>query len=96
MISDACEACGAKVSACSDHLSEASGLPESWYVRCINGRDYVLCDVCGSHFQFKGGMSPYLRNALGLDGDARCEVHGEVKVMAEARAERRKRGKRKV
>ena len=94
--SGSCDACGAKAGDCSDSTDEASGLPKSWFVRIINEREYSLCDCCGSILQFKGGMSPYLQDALGLGQDARCEVVDEVKVLAAARAERRKAGRRKA
>ena len=87
-----CDACGVKTSEYNDALCESSGLPESWFLRKINDRDYSLCDCCGSFRQFKGGMSPYLQDVLGLGVDARCEDLGaEVRIMAAARAERRKK-----
>ena len=84
MNSNACEACGIKVRDCVGAGDDTPGLPESWFVRVISGRDYTLCDCCGSFRQFKGGMSPYLQDTLGLGFDARCEDLGEVKVMAAA------------
>jgi len=95
MNSGACEACGLKIEECSETLNESSGLPSSWFMRRIDDRDYVLCDCCGSYQQFRGGITPYLQEALRLDLYARCEDLGEVKVMAAARAERRKKRVRK-
>lgn len=94
MGSDVCEACGCDVSAYDEKVNEASGLPESWFKRTIDGRNYALCDCCGHFRQFRGGMSPYLQSALGLDDDARCEDLGEVSEMAAIRAERRKARRR--
>jgi len=95
MASDACEACGINVREYGESLDQQSGLPESWFVRTIDGRDYTLCDCCGSFRQFKGGMSPYLQDALSLDHQARC-VLDEVKTMAEARAKLRKKRVRRT
>ena len=93
---DGCDACGVKAGDCGEQMNEQSGLPVSWFVRVINDRDYTLCDCCGSIFQFKGGMSSYLQEALGLNEDARCELGEDVKLMAAVRAERRKAGRRKA
>ncbi len=41
-------------------------LPRGWRPRRIDGRVYVLCDVCGNLRQFVGGLSPYLQDRLGL------------------------------
>lgn len=91
--SGACDACGADAKSCLEANALGAGastLPDSWFVRSINGRDYTLCDCCGAFVQFKGGMSPYLQDALGLNSDARCDDIGEVKAMVAARAKRRK------
>ncbi|MDX2289358.1 MAG: hypothetical protein NW217_11125 [Hyphomicrobiaceae bacterium] len=41
-------------------------LPRRWRPRRIDGRVYILCDVCGNLRQFVGGLSPYLLDRLGL------------------------------
>ncbi len=41
-------------------------LPHRWRPRRIDGRVYILCDICGNLRQFVGGLSPYLRDRLGL------------------------------
>ena len=41
-------------------------LPRGWRPRRIDGRVYILCDVCGNLRQFVGGLSPYLQDRLGL------------------------------
>jgi hypothetical protein len=43
-------------------------LPRGWRPRRIDGRVYILCDVCGNLRQFVGGLSPYLKDRLGLTG----------------------------
>jgi len=43
-------------------------LPKGWRPRRIDGRVYILCDVCGNLRQFVGGPSPYLKERLGLVG----------------------------
>lgn len=50
-----------------------SGLPPGWYQRRINKRTYVLCEVCGNIKHFKGGISTYLQEYLGLSPQAQCE-----------------------
>lgn len=52
---------------------DATGLPAGWIVRRINGRAYTLCDCCGSIRHFKGGLSTYLQENLGLPEHAQCE-----------------------
>ena len=89
MGSSSCEACGTPVEAYDEPLNESSGLPKSWFVRRIEERDYALCDCCGSHRQFKGGISPYLSQALGLDRQARCEF-GEIINIHDVRTKRGK------
>jgi tRNA 2-thiouridine synthesizing protein E len=39
-------------------------LPKGWRPRRIDGRMYILCDVCGNLRQFVGGLSPYLAGQL--------------------------------
>ena len=92
MRSSCCDACGASVEDYDEAKSESSGLPESWFVRRIADRDYSLCDCCGSPTQFRGGISPYLSQALGLDMFARCEL-GEVVNIQQVRT---KRGERRA
>lgn len=41
-------------------------LPRGWRPRRIDGRVYILCDICGNLRQFVGGLSPYLQDRLGL------------------------------
>ena len=50
-----------------------TGLPNGWIVRRINGRAYTLCDCCGDILHFKGGISTYLQENLGVPEYAVCE-----------------------
>jgi len=49
-------------------------LPRGWRPRRIDGRVYVLCEVCGNLRQFVGGLSPYLQDRLGLPGNVEFET----------------------
>ena len=72
-----------------------SGLPAGWVVRRINGRAYTLCDCCGSIRHFKGGVSTYLQEHLGVSEYATpldvymSKVHGtqpdETRAMRRGR-----------
>lgn len=68
-----CDAC--KLTAVADEPPSASGdeLAPGWIVRRIGGRDFTLCDCCGSIRQFKGGISAYLQKQLGVDPNAEIE-----------------------
>jgi len=96
MRSSCCDACGTAIDSYDEAKSESSGLPQSWFVRRIEERDYVLCDCCGSEVQFKGGISPYLSKTLGVDMFARCELGEIVNIqqVTTKRGERRARRKR--
>ena len=54
-------------------LDAVTGLPTGWVVRRINGRSFTLCDCCGNIRHFKGGVSTYLQEHLGVGADARCD-----------------------
>ena len=66
-------------------------LPTGWFLRCIDEVDYVLCDVCGNQSHFRGGISPYLMEALDLFDGAQCDVSAEVSVLSKARRRIRRR-----
>ena len=51
--------------------------PFTWVVRRINERAYILCDCCGSIRHFKGGVSSYLQEHLGVPEYARCDFSDE-------------------
>lgn len=55
-----------------------TGLPSGWVVRRINGRTFTLCDCCGDIRHFKGAISSYLQEALGLPEYARCEFDDQA------------------
>lgn len=55
----------------------ASGLPHGWVVRLIAGRTYTLCDCCGDIRHFKGGISTYLQESLGVSEHAKCDFGDE-------------------
>ena len=48
-------------------------LPKGWRPRRIDGRVYVLCDICGNLRQFVGGLSPYLASRLNLPSNVAIE-----------------------
>lgn len=68
-----CEACKMPPYPSDAPLDATSGLPAGWVVRRINGRAYTLCDCCGSIRHFKGGVSTYLQEHLGVSEYAQCE-----------------------
>lgn len=63
-----CDACGAgcDVVAGNGPKELKNALPKGWRPRRIDGRVYVLCDVCGNLRHFTGGLSPYLQDRLSL------------------------------
>ena len=50
-----CYACGLQEEA------QASGLPEAWGYRSINGEQQAMCDCCNDPGNWIGGISPSLR-----------------------------------
>lgn len=67
-----CDACGLAPHGAAEIIDDA-GLPTGWHVRTFGRRTFTLCDCCGSILQFKGGVSPYLQEALGLAPTAFCD-----------------------
>ncbi len=64
-----CDACKLPpvVSADPEAPFKAGGpVPPGWFVRRIDARTFTLCDCCGSMQHFKGGVSAYLQQQLGL------------------------------
>ena len=62
-----CDACGQGCAVKADGPTDLKdALPKGWRPRRIDGRVYVLCDVCGNLRQFVGGLSPYLQDRLAL------------------------------
>ncbi|MBU2581610.1 MAG: hypothetical protein KJ622_07815 [Alphaproteobacteria bacterium] len=65
-----CDACKQEVElAVNGPTTLKNALPRGWRPRRIDGRVYILCDVCGNLRQFVGGLSPYLLDRLGLRND---------------------------
>ncbi len=61
---DACkQECELQVSGPTDLKS---AMPKGWRPRRIDGQVYNLCDVCGNISHFRGGLSAYLQDRLGL------------------------------
>ncbi len=88
-----CEACKAElVCESEEEINAETSLPHRWYKRCIDERDYILCDVCGNIRHFKGGVSAYLTDCLNLPDTARADVAEEV--AASSRSRNRKRPRR--
>ncbi|MGD9671066.1 MAG: hypothetical protein AB7U75_18815 [Hyphomicrobiaceae bacterium] len=72
-----CDACKMAPFPADAPRDAATGLPQSWVVRRINGRTYTLCDCCGSIRHFKGGISSYLQESLGVPEYAQCDFGEE-------------------
>ena len=86
-----CRACGCDHSTSDEECHDAEMvLPKGWYIRSIDERDYVLCDVCGNIRQFKGGISAYLMDRLGLDAEARCDLSDEVNTLGHIRRRKKR------
>lgn len=71
----ACDSCKAE---CALHVTGPTllrrTLPRGWRPRRIDGRVYILCDICGNLRQFVGGLSPYLQQRLGLPPNVEIET----------------------
>jgi tRNA 2-thiouridine synthesizing protein E len=71
----ACAACRAEVSlAVSGPTLLRRALPRGWRPRRLDGRVFILCDICGNLRQFVGGLSPYLQDRLGLASNVSIEL----------------------
>lgn len=68
-----CDACKMPPYPADAPLAAETGLPKGWVSRRINGRSYTLCDCCGDIKHFKGGISTYLQEYLGLPERAHVE-----------------------
>lgn len=71
----ACDACqtSCEISVAGPTLLQRA-LPRGWRPRRIDGRVYVLCDICGNLRQFVGGLSPYLQERLKLPSNVEIET----------------------
>lgn len=71
----ACDACQAEVAlTVTGPTLLKRALPRGWRPRRIDGRTFILCDVCGNLRQFVGGLSPYLQSRLGLAPNVEIEL----------------------
>jgi hypothetical protein len=61
-----CEACGLPPHDGEGRAIASAEPPAGWHMRRIGRRSFVLCDVCGDIQHFKGGVSAYLQEALGI------------------------------
>ena len=68
-----CAACGLPPYPPDRPIDAASGLPTGWVDRRIGSRQYLLCECCGDIRHFKGGISPYLQEHLGVGPNAQCQ-----------------------
>ena len=73
-----CDACKLTPYPADAPRSTETGLPKGWIVRRINGRAYTLCDCCGDILHFKGGVSTYLQEHLGVPEYAHCDFGDEM------------------
>lgn len=73
-----CDACGLPpVAGAADVAPAPDALPAGWVRRKIGRRTFALCDCCGSIHHFKGGISAYLQDALGVGPNAMCDFAQE-------------------
>lgn len=56
---------------------DARPLPPGWRERRIAGRSFILCECCGDIRHFKGGISLYLQENLGVGPNAQCDFADE-------------------
>ncbi len=68
-----CAACRLEPFPADAPRDRETGLPQGWVVRTISGRSYTLCECCGDIRHFKGGVSSYLQENLGLSPTARLD-----------------------
>ncbi|MBU2581609.1 MAG: hypothetical protein KJ622_07810 [Alphaproteobacteria bacterium] len=73
MTDKACDACKLPPFPPEIERDADTGLPTGWFVRRVAGRTFTLCECCGDIRHFKGGVSLYLQENLGLAEHAKCE-----------------------
>ena len=62
-----CDACKQQCEIKADGPTDLKdALPRGWRPRRIDGRVFMLCDVCGNISHFRAGLSAYLQDRLGL------------------------------
>ena len=88
-----CEACDCEGEATVTRIMDLSdALPHRWRRRIINGRAYILCDVCGHPRHFTTGLSAYLQDRLTLPANATCDIPEIGDFIASGKAQRKSRG----
>ncbi|MDX2289359.1 MAG: hypothetical protein NW217_11130 [Hyphomicrobiaceae bacterium] len=73
MTEPTCDACKLPPYPDEGPMDTVTGLRVGWSVRRISGRSFTLCDCCGNIRHFKGGVSTYLQEALGVSERAVCD-----------------------
>lgn len=74
-----CAACGLPPAPAGGGVALSTGqdLPPGWRERKIAGRTFILCECCGDIRHFKGGISLYLQENLGVGPNAQCDFSDE-------------------
>ena len=85
-----CAACKCEAEKPAGNDQSPATEPHGWFKRCIDAKDYVLCDVCGHQSHFRGGISPYLKDTLELDEWATCDLSAEAAALGIERRRFRK------
>lgn len=69
-----CDACKLPPHPPEAERNSETGLPSGWFVRRVGERSFTLCECCGDIRQFKGGVSVYLQEYLGLGPHAQLHL----------------------
>lgn len=77
MTCDACRQPPMHVAEAEPEARDGGALPPGWRIRRIAGRSFTLCDCCGDIRHFKGGISLYLQENLGVGPNAQCDFGDE-------------------
>ena len=65
-----CDACGLPPFEDGAVQQTGEALPRGWVRRTIGKRTFTLCDCCGDVRHFRGSVSAYLQEALGVNANA--------------------------
>ncbi len=87
-----CDACQLAPYPADAARSPETGLPEGWVRRTIGRRTFTLCDCCGSIRHFKGGVSAYLQETLGIGPEARVDFAASSEPGSGLHRHRKSRG----
>jgi len=77
LVCDACKLPPVESAQVAGQADEGISLPRGWVIRRIAGRAFTLCDCCGDIRHFKGGISLYLQENLGVGPYAKCDFGDE-------------------